>query len=107
MAPTIAKIKPVINSYKSVLIKNNINPIKFIVYGSYAKGNINPWSDIDLVVIANNFGKRSKLERMEFLAKKAAEVDDSLEVLGYTEKEIENEKDSIFGEIIKNGVEVK
>lgn len=107
MAPKIAQIKPVINTYKSVLRKNNITPIKFVVYGSYAKGNINRWSDIDLVVIANDFGKRSKLERMEFLSQKAAEVNDSLEVLGYTEKEMEKEKDSIFGEIIKNGVEVR
>lgn len=40
------------------------------------------------------------VERMEFLAKKAAGVDDSLEVLGYTEAEFARAHNSIFGEII-------
>ncbi|KKP88064.1 MAG: Nucleotidyltransferase [Berkelbacteria bacterium GW2011_GWA2_35_9] len=107
MFPKITQIKPIIDSYKVELIKNDIKPLKFIVYGSFASGETNRWSDIDLVVVANDFGKRSKLERMEFLSQRAASINDSLEVLGYTSKEMKEEEDSIFGEVISNGIEVK
>ena len=107
MAVKTNKISKIVSKYNNVLLKNNIKTSKFVLYGSYAVGKENKWSDIDLVVVADNFGKRNTIERMEFLSRKAAEVDESLEVLGYTNREFDNAKDSIFGEIIANGVEVK
>ena len=107
MAVKTNKINKIISKYNDVLSKNNIKTSKFVLYGSYAIGKENKWSDIDLVVIADSFGRRNAIERMEFLSRKAAEVNESLEVLGYTNKEYNNAKDSIFGEIIANGLEVK
>lgn len=103
MVKKTAEIKKILADYKSVLERSDIKPLKFVVYGSYARGNPNPLSDIDVVVIAKDFGKRDALERMEFLSRKAAEVDDSLEVLGYTEREMKGARDSIFSEIINQG----
>lgn len=107
MVKKTAQIKKLMNRYRQVLEGHDIKPTKFIIYGSYANGKPTPWSDIDVVVIAKTFGKRDTLERMEFLAKKAAEVDDSLEVLGYTEGELIRARDSIFGEIISKGQVLK
>lgn len=107
MVKKTTQIKKLMNLYRQVLEKHDIRPTKFILYGSYAHGKPTPWSDIDVVVIAKTFGKRGALERMEFLAKKAAEVDDSIEVLGYTEDELARAHDSIFGEIISKGEVLK
>lgn len=100
MKPMIRKI---LNSYRSQLERENIRPVKLILYGSFAHGQPHQWSDIDVVVIARSYGKRTVLERMEFLSQKAAEVDDRLEVLGYTEKEYQAADQSIFKEIITQG----
>jgi uncharacterized protein len=37
------------------LEENRIHIIKTILFGSYAKGNFNEWSDIDLSLVSNNF----------------------------------------------------
>jgi len=46
-----------IEDYIKVLIKNKINPEKIILYGSYAKGKAHQYSDIDIAVISDQFGK--------------------------------------------------
>lgn len=103
MVKTKSQIKNIIDRYRAVLKRNNIKPAKLLLYGSYAGGKPNKWSDIDVAVIAKDFGRRNPIERMEFLSKKAAEVDDGLEVLGYTIQEFNREKDGIFGQIITSG----
>ena len=100
------QIKNLVKKYKAILLNNNIKPEKIILYGSFAYGKPKEWSDIDLVVIAKSFGNINPITRMEFLSQKAAEVDDSLEVLGYTTKEFNGTKDSIFKEIIQKGKEI-
>lgn len=97
------QIKQIINNYRSNLERSQIKPFKLVLYGSYLHGKPNKWSDIDLIVIAKDFGKRNPIERMEFLSQKAAQVDDSLEVLGFTEEEFKKEKDGIFGQIVEQG----
>lgn len=107
MVKSKAQINTIVSRYRKVLAKNNISPTRFILYGSYANGKPNNWSDIDLVVIASHYGNRDPLERMEFLAQKAAEVDDSLEVLGFTEEEYDTAHESNFKDIISQGVLIK
>lgn len=97
------QIKKILLDYKTVLKKNQIKPLKIILYGSYAYGKPNQWSDIDVAVIAKDFGQRDPIERMEFLAQKAAEVDDSLEVLGFTQSEYQRAKDGIFAQVLAGG----
>ena len=41
-----------INEYVRELLRNNINLSKVILYGSYAKGNQNSESDIDLILVS-------------------------------------------------------
>lgn len=103
MVKKTAQVKQIISKYDKVLKDSNIWPSRFILYGSYANGKPTSWSDIDVVVVAKTFGRRDIFDRMEFLSKKAAEVDDSLEVLGYTEDELSRAQDTIFGEIVSTG----
>src|SRR3989339_719981 len=44
-----------INLYLDELNKNNIKVRKAILFGSYAKGNYNEWSDIDLAIVSDDF----------------------------------------------------
>lgn len=54
--------------------KFNINSDKIILYGSYAKGNPREDSDIDLVVISNDFKNMNLRERLEILGLAAGQA---------------------------------
>jgi len=51
------KIQAEIKAYKRLLRKANISFETMIVFGSQVKGTAKPYSDIDLCVVSNNFGK--------------------------------------------------
>jgi len=48
-----------IRKYLSALPNYGIHPKKAVLFGSYANGNPNEWSDIDLIVIAPEFDTSS------------------------------------------------
>jgi predicted nucleotidyltransferase len=48
------------------------------LFGSYAKGTSNQWSDIDLAIISSDFSEDLYEERL-FLMRLAAEIDDRIE----------------------------
>jgi predicted nucleotidyltransferase len=49
------KITKSINDYIDFLEKSNIHIMEAILFGSYAKGNSNEFSDIDLALVSDNF----------------------------------------------------
>lgn len=51
------KIKKSIAHYKKKLISEGLTFDKIILFGSYAKGNAHPYSDIDVAVVSRFFGK--------------------------------------------------
>jgi len=74
------------------------------LYGSYAKGNINIWSDIDLAIISNDFSndlheESSKLFRL------AAGLDDRIEPHPFRVDDFE-ESDPLVYEILKTGIKI-
>jgi predicted nucleotidyltransferase len=90
-------IERIISLYVAELKKHGIRPQKIILYGSYARGEANLESDIDLVVISEDLTKWSGLERLEMLSRLTVSVDAPLEVIGYTPDEIaEGGKNSII-----------
>lgn len=52
---TQQKIQNEIQSFIRLLRNEGISVSKILVFGSYAKGNAQPWSDIDLAVISPQF----------------------------------------------------
>lgn len=105
----IGKIKPIIDLYLKEL-KKNIKPEKVIVFGSYAKGGATRESDIDLVVISQDFAKLSFDKRHSLLAKarlhpKMLQV--AMDIFGYTSKEY-NEASPLttLGEVKETGITV-
>lgn len=45
-------------------LKGRLGKITVILYGSYARGDFNLWSDIDIIVISEHFNKIKPLDRI-------------------------------------------
>ncbi len=96
---TEKKIQEVINK-----ISNNYFPEKIILFGSYAKGNPEVTSDLDLFIIKDSTLPRYKrgIEVRRLLFGSMIPID----LLVYTPKEIEEQKDrkySLVYEVLNTG----
>jgi len=101
MVKSLSRIKRIVKDYKDELKRHNIHITKIILYGSYAKGNPRPYSDIDLVVISPDLARFSPLKRQELLAEWTMNIDAPLEVIGYTPQEFKGSNYTIFGQIMR------
>ncbi len=98
------KIEKIIERYEKELMKIGITPQKIILYGSYAKGCPREGSDIDLIVISEDFKGMNIRERLEILGLASGRIFEPIEALGYTPEEIKNKKESFLEEILKANV---
>lgn len=101
MVKSISEIRKVVKEYKDELKRHNIRVTKMILYGSYARGNPKPYSDIDLIVISPDLIRFSPLKRQELLGQLTMNINAPLEVIGYTPEEIRGANHTIFGQIIR------
>ena len=101
MVRSLSEIKRIVRDYKKELLRHNIRLSQAILYGSYARGNPKPYSDIDLVVVSPDLAKFPALKRQELLARLTMNIDAPLEILGYTPEELGKSADTIFGQIIQ------
>lgn len=99
----------VIEDYRKILERTGVRVKRIILYGSCALGLSGEDSDIDLVVISDDFGKMDLWERLTLLGQAAAILKKPIEALGYTEGEFisEGEGSFIVDEVKSKGVEVK
>jgi uncharacterized protein len=80
-------------------------PIKeVILFGSYASGNPQEYSDVDLAVISDWFVGKPKIENMQYLSRISARYNSLIEALPFTVKEYKNlDKRSFLANIVKVG----
>lgn len=77
---------------------------KVILYGSYAGGRPDEWSDLDIAVISDDFKKMNPFKQAEFLALRKKGCDSRLEPIAFTLKEYETASHLTFlGEIKRTG----
>lgn len=100
----------IIKEYRNNLEKAGIKVKEIILFGSYASGNYKEESDIDLVVISDDFKEMDLLDRLGILglAKKGIRNRKPMEILGYSEEEY-NAKESgsfIYDEVKTKGIKV-
>ncbi len=100
MVKTKREIEEVIKKYKEELIKLGINPQRVVLYGSYARGNPREDSDIDLVVISDDFKNMNIRERLETLGLAAGRILEPIEAIGYTEDEVKDTKGTFLEAIL-------
>ena len=82
------KIANVIKQYLMSLPAFGIHASRAVLFGSFAKGQANEWSDIDLVVIAPEFDKPREISLIQSLWRATA-VDSRIEPIPCGEKEWE------------------
>ena len=90
-------------SFRSLLEKDNIEIDSMIVFGSQAKGNTRPGSDIDVCVVSPSFGYND-IEEMQMLFKKARRIDSRIEPYPMSPKNLLETNNPIVGEIVEWGV---
>lgn len=83
------RIIEILKRYKKMLGQLGITPERVIVFGSHARGRPDEYSDIDVVVISEDFAKLNLRERLEVLGIAAARIMEPVQALGYTAAEFE------------------
>ena len=106
MAEIPEKIRGVIDNYLRDL-SSEIPIEKAVLFGSYAKGNYNKESDIDIAVFSDYFKNIERVEGIKYLLKKARKYRDvDLEPIPFTKKDY-YESDGFTQKIITTGIEIK
>jgi len=96
------EVKRSIKSFIEELEKK-ITVEKVILYGSWAKGSPEKFSDIDLAIFSPDFGE-NKLKELQMLSKLAGKVDKSIEALPYCTFRLDNfDFTSFVNEILETG----
>ena len=104
------KIYNTVNDVKRALETMGIISNRIVLFGSYAKGNADEYSDIDIAVISNSFIDMNLLERLELIgtALAKAKIMEPVEIKAFTEDEFTSKKEGSFtaDEIKAKGVEI-
>lgn len=95
----------IVERYGKELHEKKIPYSQLIVFGSQAKGLTKPWSDIDLCVVSNTFGKNRHTERVRLLNVRNNSLLD-IEPHPYHPKDLEEKYDPLAAEIKKYGIYV-
>jgi len=95
-----SKIANVIKQYLMALPAVGIHASKAILFGSYAKGGSDQWSDIDLVVIAPEFDGPREISLIKSLWRTTA-IDSRIEPIPCGEKEWETDQSRPILEIAR------
>lgn len=101
--PDAVKIK--IEKLLSLLESKNIRIKKAILFGSYAAGNFNEWSDIDLALVSDDFSGNSFIDKLSLIDLVFVSGKD-LSLVTFTTKDY---YDSLFArdEIEKKGIIIR
>jgi predicted nucleotidyltransferase len=77
----------IVKSFHKEIVARGIKPDKIILFGSYAQATDNEDSDIDLVLISNDFTGKDYWERIDILSDAIYEIFAPIEVTAFTEDE--------------------
>lgn len=87
-------------------LSSEIQIDKAILFGSYAKGNYDADSDVDLAIFSDSFKDMDRIESIKYLLKRARKYRGiDLQPISFTTKDYE-EKLGIVEEVLKTGIEL-
>jgi predicted nucleotidyltransferase len=92
----------IISDFRKALESAGVKPRKILLYGSYAAGNYRPDSDIDLVVISEDFEGKDYWQRIDLLSDAIYEVFQPIEAVAMTPREWE-QGDSLIVDYARDG----
>jgi predicted nucleotidyltransferase len=97
--------KKIVKKYTTKL-KAKKYPISAVyLFGSYATGKANQWSDIDVAIISDKL-KKDWNKNEDVLWKYTIGVDSRIEPIGFTVKDFQDECDPMVYEIKKTGIKI-
>jgi predicted nucleotidyltransferase len=85
--------------------EDNIRIEKVILFGSFANGNYNNDSDIDLAIISPDFKEHEQIKNMSSLLLKASKMKADIQTLPFSMAEY-NDPVGIMEEILNTGIEL-
>ena len=91
-----------VERFRIALEKQGVRASHVILFGSYAKGTWHEGSDIDVVVVSDDFAGKDLWERIELLGKAICEVWEAIEAVAMTKDEWEH-GDSMIAEFARGG----
>ena len=104
LEPTIAEI---VRRYLQSLPAYGIQAERGILFGSYAAGDANQWSDIDLVVLAPEFDRPHTIETVKRLWRATGKTDNRIEPVACGVREWETDESRPILEIARReGIEI-
>lgn len=91
-----------VRRYKQVISPRFNGQAKVVMFGSYSKGNPNPWSDIDVAVIVPTIAEDKWLETSVALGKDSDKVSLLIEPVLMAE----NHWSPLYDDVMRTGVPV-
>jgi predicted nucleotidyltransferase len=92
--------------YLSFLKSERNNIVKAYLFGSYAKGNYNDSSDIDIAIVFNNI-KNKNFETQIQLLMLTTKFDTRIEPHPFDKTDFNNNNNPLVNEVLKTGIEIK
>jgi len=97
-----AEVLKIIDRFRAVLENNGIGIKRIVLYGSYASGKEREGSDIDLVVISDDFSGMDYWQRIDMISEAIYKVFKPIEAMAMTSREW-RESRSIAVELARQG----
>jgi len=104
MAQVDASIINIVKSFLFRLANDGIHIEAAFLFGSYARGAENKWSDIDVAIIASNISDDRFDERIRF-TKVSSDIDSRIEPVPFKPETFVDE-DPLVWEIKKEGIPI-
>lgn len=102
MAKSLSQIDSELKEFVGLLTKS-YNVFAVVLFGSYAEGRAHGFSDIDVAVFSDDFGK-NLFEEMKSLFKLRRKIDTDIEPLPFRKKDyFEHESADFVNEILSKG----
>jgi len=92
----------IISDFAKALGAEGVRPQKIVLFGSHSTGTPREDSDIDLVVISEDFAGKGYWERIEILSAAIATVFQPIEAIAMTPHEWQS-GDSLIADYARNG----
>ena len=92
----------IIKRFHQEIEARGIRPTKLILYGSYAAGTNRESSDIDIIVVSDDFAGKSYWERIDILSDVIYEIFAPIEAVALTQGEWER-GDSFVADFARDG----
>ena len=101
-----SRILDTVRQYGLMLRHEGIPFARLIVFGSQAKGSARSWSDIDVCVVSDRFGKNRHTERVKLMRARRNDVLLDIEPHPYHPNDLNDKYDPLAAEIRTYGIQV-